>query len=418
MKSRGWIVTGLILLILSTTSGPTYSTDHVGLPLRQYCAKYVSGLTFDLSSYENFLKTRKAATEISAKGHTNANQVTREDGLATYRVHPDSDKNYDGTRYTVHFVDLESVARRFGYSPLKSEDHRLLWLALRLHDTPEDTPITVNDIATWFNWDLANLVDSVKKVDPSDTVSESDAKQLTIKKVLGHRLGVRLKLIDRIANVERGLRSGQILPKYIRDHAAFRSMLYQRGDDEEMWRYLDSLIGTQKFPDGVDYWTWRLDGLRYDRLPTLEGKKYSSDEKNAVKMPMPGYRSPPENITLLSTASIHFMQRYVNEHLGHRKYSLIETAHALKNQELPIADFPPLQVWQDVDGKIWTLDHRRLAAIRLAGNIAFVRVIWATPQEVEKDAYKFEPWKNGKTVQILLEGDRVVVPKIQDYTAN
>ena len=46
------------------------------------------------------------------------------------------------------------------------------------------------------------------------------------------------------------------------------------------------------------------------------------------------------------------------------QYDII-TTHQLKDQFI-VSQLPKLEIWQDQQHRIWTLDHRRLAAMTLA----------------------------------------------------
>ena len=45
------------------------------------------------------------------------------------------------------------------------------------------------------------------------------------------------------------------------------------------------------------------------------------------------------------------------------EHTVLGNAEALKNGTLQATDSPEIQIWQDVDGKLWTLDHRRLGSL-------------------------------------------------------
>lgn len=394
---------------LSLSSGLLWASS-VGLPLAQYCERYVLGLEVDYSSFDNFLKLYRAAVAVSAKAHSNAEQLVGADGQASYRVYPEMDQRYGGDRYTVHLIEVESVLRRFAFRSRDSVDARILKIAARLHDTAEDTPLQLDILAKWFGDDVAALLFAVKKAEPAEAADADALKKLTIERVLSHRLGTTLKLADRIANVEKGLRSGGILPKYLRDHSLFRETLYRSGENEEMWSYLDALIEKQAFPAGREYWSSRLEGLSYVMAAGLEGPRYTEAELSAAKDPLPTFGADDRDRPVrLQISEIHFMQRYGQENMGHRKYSLIETAQDLATGELPFESLPPLEVWRDDQGRVWALDNRRLAAAVLSGIDAELPVQWVDEAKIRADSFKFEPWRGGTAIQIILEDGRVLI---------
>ncbi|BFO08054.1 hypothetical protein GGER_05640 [Serratia rubidaea] len=76
---------------------------------------------------------------------------------------------------------------------------------------------------------------------------------------------------------------------------------------------------------------------------------------------------------------IHFMQSSINNQTG--EYTVLNNAAALKNGTLKPTDLPAIKIWQDSSGKLWTLDHQRLAAFKLSG-LKEVPVQWATEKEI------------------------------------
>lgn len=69
------------------------------------------------------------------------------------------------------------------------------------------------------------------------------------------------------------------------------------------------------------------------------------------------------------------MQNSIKNTTG--EYTVLGNAEALKAGTLD-PNLLRMNVWKDASGKIWTLDHRRLAAFRLSG-LQEAPVQWATP---------------------------------------
>lgn len=78
---------------------------------------------------------------------------------------------------------------------------------------------------------------------------------------------------------------------------------------------------------------------------------------------------------MLKTSEIHFMQSSIKNTTG--QYTVVGNAVKL---ELGILkpEVLRIDVWKDASGKIWTLDHRRLGAFKLA-ELEHVPVKWANP---------------------------------------
>ena len=140
--------------------------------------------------------------------------------------HAEQAQLYAGHPYEFHLERVEEVLTRFN-----QPEH--LKVAAWLHDVVEDTPTTLAEIEAEFGSNIAGIVSAVTKLGD---------KCATIMNVLSHPDGVLLKLADRIANVEQGIRQGGILPKYKKDYPLFRSLLKQPGIGDAMWNHLDSLL--------------------------------------------------------------------------------------------------------------------------------------------------------------------------------
>jgi len=88
-----------------------------------------------------------------------------------------------------------------------------------------------------FGPDVAGLVDAVTDEPGPNRRARKAATYQKIREA-GH-LAVRLKLADRIANVEAG---GSLTDMYRKEHEAFRRNLHTAGENEDMWRHLDGLL--------------------------------------------------------------------------------------------------------------------------------------------------------------------------------
>jgi RHS repeat-associated protein len=77
--------------------------------------------------------------------------------------------------------------------------------------------------------------------------------------------------------------------------------------------------------------------------------------------------------------------------------SVSELAEGLKSGKVNPASVPPIRLVEN-NGKLYTLDNRRLAAFQKAG--VRIRVRMATPQEAAKEGYKFTTTNDGTSVRI------------------
>lgn len=103
-------------------------------------------------------------------------------------------------------------------------------------------------------------------------------------------------------------------------------------------------------------------------------------------------------------------------------YSVISNAKALRDGSLKVEQLPKLRVWRDSDGRIWTLDHRRLAAMRLSGAVNDIPVEFVDEATVQAQRFKFTTRTEGESifvrvekpgeenVAIVIANDRIIKP--------
>lgn len=138
---------------------------------------------------------------------------------------------YSSLPYTHHLAAVENVLRRFGVS-----DETLLTAAW-LHDVVEDTNTSLTEVEEMFGSKVAQLVHAVTNENGSNRKTRN---LLTYPKI--RAIGtdaIKLKLADRIANVEAG---GNLFKMYKKEYGDFRQALFIEGQNEEMWHYLDMLL--------------------------------------------------------------------------------------------------------------------------------------------------------------------------------
>lgn len=101
---------------------------------------------------------------------------------------------------------------------------------------------------------------------------------------------------------------------------------------------------------------------------------------------------------------IHWSQINARNMSQDGKYSVVGNAKAFKEGKLKVSDLPPIRVWRDATGKIWTLDHRRLAAMRLSGVIDQVPVEFVDEATVKAQQFKFGTLNGGKSLFVWMDG--------------
>lgn len=132
--------------------------------------------------------------------------------------------------YTHHLAAVEAVLRRFGV------DMQYFLEAAWLHDVVEDTGTKLKEISEFFGDDVAELVGAVTN-EPGPNRKVRNA--LTYPKIRSVKGATRLKLADRIANVEQG---GKLVDMYRKEYEDFKRSLFVPAENEDMWNHLDKLM--------------------------------------------------------------------------------------------------------------------------------------------------------------------------------
>ena len=109
----------------------------------------------------------------------------------------------------------------------------------------------------------------------------------------------------------------------------------------------------------------------------------------------------------LSTKDIHFMQSSIKNTTG--EHTVLGNAEALKAGTLKPNDLPAIKVWKDPQGKIWALDHRRLAAFKMGG-VEEIPVEWASKSLVESQMWKMTTQTGGTSINLKLgNGESIII---------
>ncbi|HDR8112482.1 TPA: hypothetical protein QCZ04_005801 [Bacillus cereus] len=113
--------------------------------------------------------------------------------------------------------------------------------------------------------------------------------------------------------------------------------------------------------------------------------------------------------------NIHFMQDSAKNTTGN--YTVWDNAIALKKGTLNPQSLPAIKVWQEDTPpyRIWTLDHRRLIAFKLAG-IKTIDVEWATTKEIQHNAFKYSTKDGGNSIKLKSQQGPFFVNRTQNYS--
>lgn len=164
----------------------------------------------------------------------------------TYALRLLQNKEYgDGIPYSVHLFLVVSYIHQF---LVLSNIPRELWedviIAAWLHDVREDAGISYNEIKKLFGERVAEIVYSVTNEDGRDR-EEKAIK--TYPKTAKNRLGVFVKLADRIANtVYSKMNQNSMFNKYVKEFKFFKISLFEKGEYDAIWSYLETIVSDEE----------------------------------------------------------------------------------------------------------------------------------------------------------------------------
>ena len=144
-------------------------------------------------------------------------------------------QEYSGGDFaTEHLARVVATLERFG------ERDPLLLAAAWLHDVVEDTPVTVAALREEFGEELATLV---WRLTDEDGPTRRDRQTATHAKIRADARAVRVKLADRLANVESAQeRQSHLVGMYRKEFAQFRRDLWRRDEYPELWSALERAV--------------------------------------------------------------------------------------------------------------------------------------------------------------------------------
>jgi hypothetical protein len=108
----------------------------------------------------------------------------------------------------------------------------------------------------------------------------------------------------------------------------------------------------------------------------------------------------------LNPKDINYMQSSIKNKTG--DYTVLENIEGLKSGNLVPTDFPTIRIWKDVNGKIWTLDHRRLAAFKNSG-VKEIPVKWVSKDVVYSELWKMTTKTEGTSIKLKLGNGKFII---------
>ena len=154
----------------------------------------------------------------------------------SFAIHAHGEQKYGTRPYVDHLDEVAALARAYGEEPE---------VVAYLHDTVEDTDVTLADVEARFGSKVAACV-ALLTDEPGATRKERKAKTYAKLATVGGPLELALlvKAADRLANVRACVRDGnqRLWQVYQGEHATFRPAAYRPGLCDPLWSELDGLL--------------------------------------------------------------------------------------------------------------------------------------------------------------------------------
>gem|GEM_PF-6160464 len=157
----------------------------------------------------------------------------------------------------------------------------------------------------------------------------------------------------------------------------------------------------------VAYFGDITEGLCVDTI-TVVATRYWKDSREP--RPLPRYARPKNRPGRLSVRRLLFMQDSASGLFTDRRYDVIDLAKDLKTGRVKTGDLPSIEVWQDTNGRIWTMSHRRTLAMIMAG-LDQVPVRWADESTVLQNRSQLTSTNGGKKITVWLADNVGMVVK-------
>lgn len=134
--------------------------------------------------------------------------------------------------------------------------------------------------------------------------------------------------------------------------------------------------------------------------------KWAGGKRNRqLVAPAPKNEDSPSRLAI---DEIRFMQSTASNNMSIAGLTVLETARNLKIGTIHPEDITPIRTWRDSIGRVWTLDHRRLAAMHLAG-IHEVPVNWVGEKTVARESYKKASLSAGRLMLVRFTDEKGIL---------
>jgi len=147
---------------------------------------------------------------------------------------------YDEHPYAYHLQMVANAAEQFldAYHP---EQQQVILAACWCHDLIEDALETYHDVKAVVGEEVAEVVYALTNEKGRNRAARANEKYYA--GIRATPFATLVKLCDRIANLTQSKnRGGRMLAVYRKELPAFREHLYQEGELEAVWKYLDEIL--------------------------------------------------------------------------------------------------------------------------------------------------------------------------------
>jgi (p)ppGpp synthase/HD superfamily hydrolase len=159
-----------------------------------------------------------------------------------FAVRAHGDQRYGERPYSVHLDAVAELAAPFG------ETAQVVGY---LHDTVEDTAVTLDEVRERFGAAVAACVSLLTDAAGANRKERKAKTYARLAEVHGEaELALIVKAADRLANVRASVRDGNqgLLAMYRGEQAAFRAAAYRAGQCDALWNELEQLLDGSKVP--------------------------------------------------------------------------------------------------------------------------------------------------------------------------
>ncbi len=149
----------------------------------------------------------------------------------------------------------------------------------------------------------------------------------------------------------------------------------------------------------LEYFKNLTKGLCVEEIITVDPKYWQESRK---AYPLPAYKQAVNMPKEIPLDQIRFMQDSASGDFSDDKHDIIEIAQKIRDGQKKVTDLPPIEVWLDDHGNIWTTNHRRLITMLISGVVQKAPVIFVDQAVVQQNAYEFTTTNEGSKIIVKL----------------